>query len=529
MNHQEEYEQEQDQDLEELEAMGPAPITKLTLWDKMGGRALTVAVVVHLLILALGAFWIFQIIKQPEIIPDFLPPGGGGGERSADHAVKEKKMKTIVPISKAKRVVAEGARSTYTIPDQGDKFGEMSPLTSLGGGGMSGGLGGSGSGHGFGKGSGSGNGMGNGKGSGRLFGLIPLAMSKRCSKGDRLQRITDNGGVPACEDAVLKGLRWLKANQNADGSWSGQSSVAMTGLTLLAYFGHCETPASDEFGESCLKGIVYLVEIGMKNDGKIADNYTANHWSYEHGIATYALAEAYTFCKEIGQVVPYLDEVVQKAGQFIIDHQNQNGGWAYAYAVTGGHTDMSVVGWQIQAMKACLHTGLKFQGRAACLTRAWKYLASCQNVNGGYGYSGPNSGVADYFTLTGVGALCLQMWDKGNGMEVNHAIKYIEDHTKFDYNGVCSDLYGHYYESQAMMQRGGDAWKFYNGIFRDQVLNNQEADGSWKAPGGGGKIRAAAPSYQGDKVYRTCLCTLMLEVYYPFLSTGVGSHSGGLQ
>ena len=203
MNHQEEYEQEQDQDLEELEAMGPAPITKLTLWDKMGGRALTVAVVVHLLILALGAFWIFQIIKQPEIIPDFLPPGGGGGERSADHAVKEKKMKTIVPISKAKRVVAEGARSTYTIPDQGDKFGEMSPLTSLGGGGMSGGLGGSGSGHGFGKGSGNGNGMGNGKGSGRLFGLIPLAMSKRCSKGDRLQRIADNGGVPACEDAVL--------------------------------------------------------------------------------------------------------------------------------------------------------------------------------------------------------------------------------------------------------------------------------------------------------------------------------------
>ncbi|MEI6604328.1 MAG: prenyltransferase/squalene oxidase repeat-containing protein [Verrucomicrobiota bacterium] len=522
MDHQEEHNQEHYQEI--YETLDHPPVTKLSLWDKMGGRALSIAVVVHLLVLAFGAFWIFQIIKQPEIIPDFTPPGGGGGERSAEHAVKEKKKKTIVPISKAKRVVAEGARATYTIPDQGDKFGEMSPLVSLGGGGMSGGLGGSGSGKGFGKGNGSGNGMGNGHGSGKLFGPIPPTMSKRCSKGDRLQRIAENGGLPTCEDAVVKALRFLKANQNADGSWSGQSRVAMTGLALLAYFGHCETPASDEFGESCLKGIVYLVGVGIKNDGKIADNYVANHWSYEHGIATYALSEAFTFCKEIGQSVPSLEDVTQKAGQYIIDHQNKNGGWAYAYAISDGHTDMSVVGWQIQALKAGLHTGIKFQGRGGCLSRAWKYLATCQNSNGGFGYSGPSSG-ADYFTLTGVGTLCLQMWGKGNGAEVNHAIKYIKENTKFEYKGECCDLYGHYYESQAMMQRGGDAWKFYNALYRDQLLNNQDTDGSWKAPGGGGKIRAVAPSWQGDKIYRTCLCTLMMEVYYRFLSTGSDTHS----
>ena len=526
MNHHEEYDQELEQDQDQLDPLMPAPVTKLTIWDKLGGRALTIAIVIHMLVLAIGAFWIFQIIRQPEVIPDFMPPGGGGGERSADHAVQEKKQKQIVPVSKAKRVVAEGARSTYMIPDNGEQFGEMSPLTSLGGGGMSGGLGGSGSGHGFGKGSGSGNGMGNGKGKGKLFGLIPPSMAKRCAKGDRLERIAQNGGVPACEEAVVKGLRWLKANQNSDGSWSGQSSVAMTGLALLAYFGHCETPASDEFGDSCLKGILYLVNIGMKNDGKLADNFTANHWSYEHGIATYALAEALTFCKEIGQDVPYLEEVTGKAGQWIIDNQHENGGWAYAYAKTGGHTDMSVVGWQLQALKACTHTGIKFQGKGGCINKAFRYMAACQNVSGGFGYSGPNSGVADYFTLTGVGALCYQFWGKANGMEVNHAVKYIEQNTKFDYNGACSDLYGHYYESLAMMQRGGESWKSYNAIFRDQVLNNQEADGSWKVPGGGQKIRAAAPSYTGDKVYRTCLCTLMMEVYYRFLSTGAGDRSG---
>ena len=261
----------------------------------------------------------------------------------------------------------------------------------------------------------------------------------------------------------------------------------------------------------------------MKNDGKLADNFTVNHWSYEHGIATYALSEAYTFCKEIGQTVPSLEEVTQKAGQFIIDHQNKNGGWAYLYAVNDGHTDVSVVGWQIQALKAGLHTGIKFQGRVSCLNRAWKYLATCQATNGGFGYSGPTSIVPEYFSLTGVGALCLQMWGKGNSSEVTRAIKYIKDNTKFEYTGVCSDLYGHYYESQAMMQRGGEAWKFYNKIYRDETLNNQDADGSWKAPGGGGKIRGAGAGY-ADKIYRTCLCTLMMEVYYRFLSTGAETH-----
>ena len=59
--------------------------------------------------------------------------------------------------------------------------------------------------------------------------------------------------------------------------------------------------------------------------------------------------------------------------------------------------------------------------------------------------------------------------------------------------------------------------------FRDQLLANQDADGSWKIPGGGHKIAAVAPQWAADtaegKIYRTTLCTLMLEVYYRFLST----------
>ncbi|MEI6676101.1 MAG: prenyltransferase/squalene oxidase repeat-containing protein, partial [Verrucomicrobiota bacterium] len=454
-----------------------APVaTSLTLWDKLGGRALTIAIVIHVLVIALGAYWIFQTIPQPapETYVVTIPPGGGGSARDAEHQLKEKKLKQIVPVSGARRVVAENAHAPLILPEQTEVFGPMNALASPGSG-VTGGLGGTGIGDGFGKGKGRGRGLGNGDGVGHLFGPpLPRIYDKRCVRGGRLQSITANGGNPASEDAVLKGLQWLKANQNSDGSWNGQSKVAMTGLALLAYFGHCETPASPEFGESCMSGIVYLVNLGMKNDGRMADNPSANSWSYEHAIATYALGEATTFCKDVGQSVDYLAEVTQKAGQFIIDNQNTNGGWAYAYAKEGGHTDVSVTGWQIQALSACSHTGIKYQGMNSCIAHGLKYLAGCQNANGGFGYTGPASGVSDYCTLTGVGMLCNQMWGKGNSPQVRKATKYVLDNTQFNYNGSNCDLYGHYYESQAMMQSGGEDWKRYNAIFRDQLLGNQE-------------------------------------------------------
>jgi hypothetical protein len=352
----------------------------------------------------------------------------------------------------------------------------------------------------------------------KIFVPIPLEVSKRCSKEDRLQRINTTGGTPACEDAVLKSLRWLKSQQQDDGSWGGGPSAAMTGLALLAYFGHCETNASTEFGESCQKGIVYLVNLGLKNDGKMASNYTANSWCYEHAIATYALGEASTFCNNPKAPIPYLKEITEKAGQYIIDHQADNGGWAYAYATTKGHTDTSVVGWQIQALRACSHTDIRYKGMSSCIKKGLEYLDTTQNGNGAFGYTGPPPADGKYAGLTGVGVLCHQMWNEGKKREVTKGLKYIKENVKFDWNTADSNLYAAYYESQAMMQSGGKDWEFYNDLIRDQLLANQNADGSWKQTVG--KLHNDSP------VFRTALCTLMLEVYYRFTSSNDRGASG---
>jgi len=510
---------------------------KLSWWQKIGGGALSIAILFHVALLVLGAFWVFQVIHEPEKKVDFMPNGGGGGgggERGIQYDVQQKKKAQMTPSTNVKRVFAEGSTSDFTIPDPGDNFGEMSTLSSLSGGGMSGGLGGAGSGSGFGKGSGGGRGDGNGfgfggAGAGKLFGLIPESMRKRCSKEDRLERLLQNGGTPQCEEAVVKGLQWIKSQQQPDGSWGSTNKASMTGLALLAYFGHCETPVSEEFGESCMQGIVYLVNLGVKNEGKLSTQLGDKHWPYEHGIATYAMGEAATFCKDLKIDVPSLAEVTTQAGQYIIDNQHESGGWEYAYEKDndrGG--DVSIAGWQIQALKACEHSKLKFRGMSGAINRGLAYLVKCQDEAGGFGYSNTDaSGGLDYHTLTGVGMLCHQMWGKGGVSQVRKAADYIKNKSKFDYNSEFCDLYGHYYESQAMMQRGGEDWKFYNEMFRDQVLNNQDVDGSWKIPGGGqGKFRAVAARYADanpeGQLYRTTLCTLMLEVYYRFLSTGGG-------
>ena len=513
--------------------IAPAPVTKRqSLWRRIGGFSLSTAIIFHLLLLVGAALWVFSI-PVPEATIGFIPPGkGGGGDNSPKHDVNVRRPSPVIPMAEMQRILAVGATARFSMPDPGERMGKMSALTSMGGSSMGGGTGERFCAGGPGKGDGGFPGF-DGDGQGRMFIPLPGVMGKRCSKEDRLQRIRDNGGTPACEDAVVAALRWLKANQSPDGSWGGSNKVAMTGFALLSYFGHCENPASAEFGESCLKGIVYLVETGLRNDGKLASNFSANHWPYEHAIATYALAEAATFCRDIKYEVPSLMEVTEKAGQFIIDNQNANGGWAYLYAKSDGHTDVSVAGWQIQALKACSHTGIRFRGINASTGKGLSYLGECQNENGGYGYTGKNpAGELTYLSLSGVGMLCNQMFGKGNGADVRKASKYVLANTRRDYNSAHCDLYAHYYESQAMMQSGGSNWKTYNDLFRDQILQNQDSDGSWKIPGGGRKIEAVAPSWAAasheGKIYRTCLCTLMLEVYYRFLNTDKGgrSHQG---
>jgi len=461
-----------------------------------------------LMVLVSVVLMIIAMNLNTKIIPQLV--SYNGSPESEDN-LKQKRVQTQIerkpaaPSSSMSKVIAAQTTSPTAIPVP--EIDVPEPSTDFG------------DGNDFGDGWGDGDGSGSGGG----FGNIPTAMKKRCSKADRIQRLTSNGGIEKCEDAVVESLRWLQKEQNKDGSWTNKP-VGMTGLALLAYLGHCETAGSEEFGETVLSAVTYLVDKAMKNNGKLATDFKDNHWCYEHSIAVYALAEAYTLCvKSFGENINQLEDAVMASGQFMINSQHKEGGWDYAYSEDSGRGgDVSIVGWHLQALKACKYTGLDFANLPRCYKNGLDYVERMQMASGAIGYSSPAMhGGSDGTTLAAVGGLCFQIWKSSASKVARKAVRFMDKEMKFDWNTADSDLYGHYYAVQCMINNGGPEWERYNKLFRDQVLDNQDKNGSYKVVGGGAKINAVAGSFAGDggygRHYRTCLATLMLESYYRFL------------
>ncbi len=337
---------------------------------------------------------------------------------------------------------------------------------------------------------------------------VPQTMRKRCSPADRLARLRETGGTPECEQAVEKALQWLKKTQNDDGSWDRSNKVGMTGLGLLAFLGRCETPMSADYGATVLNAILYLVNQGTKNEGRLttSGSFGGVPPVYEHGIATYALAEAYTFCNQLGINVPGLEEVVKKAGDIIVKGQLPAGGWVYGYGNSGAG-DNSVGFWQIQALKACEYTGLwKNNDLQSAGKKSVEWLERVQGENGAIGYKNDPKRSPG---LTGGGVLCVQLWAGSNHAAARKGVDYLVKNNKtFNWSDTSANLYYNYYNAQALINHGGLPWQQFNERFRDELIKNQQPDGSW--------IRNAKHDANGTHM-ATCLATMMLEVYYRFL------------
>ena len=355
-----------------------------------------------------------------------------------------------------------------------------------------------------------------GDGQNRLEGL-PTIFQGRCTPQERMKRVREGGGNEQSEAAVVRSLRWLKANQNADGSWGQQFKASMTGLALLAFLGHCETPRSREYGETMTKGITYLVNMGSDRKGKLS--LSGGHgWVYEHAIATYALCEALVFVMELKMDFPNLAEVCGMAVRRILDGQHPNGSWDYDYNQTSKRPgDTSILGWHVQALKAASHAGFEKKEIETAVARALKRLEEVQNDNGTFGYT--SKGSPNDQRLVGVGALCFQIWGKENSRPARDAIRWMtREMPEPVYHSPNVNLHAWYYATLSLFQRGGAPWEKWNRKWRDQLLDNQNEDGTYKPEGNFGKGATSTSAAGRDaEIYRVCLNTLSLEAYYRFL------------
>jgi hypothetical protein len=496
----------------------PHPFVKL--WRRVGGGSLTLSLAIHAGILVVAGIVVVssQIIEK-EV--DFLPGGGTaqGAAASAEmkHQVSQKKRTSLNKSVPMKKIVSNNTDAEVTLPEAPPDLLDVPDVTSM----MGGGSLGSG---GFGQmGGGGPAGLGMNMNAAAGFVSLPPSMRSRCSSAERLQKLVQNGGSSECERAVSQSLEFLKGKQNPDGSWGRANKAAYTGMVLLCYLGRCETPESPFYGENVMKGIMYLVELGQKHpSGILSENPTSNAATYEHGIATYALGEMYTLARLGAKQLPGMRETFEKGVKLIIDNQNPRGSWTYggdklglpiAYTKDSKGEDLSVAGWQFQALKAAKNSSLKIDGLSRAIDNCVEYILSKQTKDGGFGKDKRDEHY-NQWSLTGCGVLGLQTLSKGKTASIKKGIGFLREFLTaepLDWNKNCN-LYCWYYYTQAFFQQGGEDWKFYNEQFLPQILAAQQPDGSFK------RGRANWPSGDAaDEIYRQALCTLQLEVYYRYL------------
>jgi hypothetical protein len=307
-------------------------------------------------------------------------------------------------------------------------------------------------------------------------------------------RPTPGGTSMEAEKSVHAALRWLKNNQNLDGSWEKQHAPAITGLATLAFLGHGHNADDKEFGPTIIKAFEYLcARIPQSN-------------LYAHAIVTYALAEGYGMTQS-----PALKEPLQRCVDVLVQSQQVKkenplhiGGWRYSLGSTDA--DTSVTGWCVQALEAAKLAGASVPESA--LESASRYLWNMYG-GGSFGYSEP--GDAFRPSTTAIGVLCQAFLGQSGDPRIKQALDKLKEE-KFEWDKDKGwTTYVWYYLTQAFFQGGGSYWERWNNNFRDALIRKQSQDGHWDLPPQSKETYGLA--------YSTSLCCLMLEVYYRYLPT----------
>ena len=364
--------------------------------------------------------------------------------------------------------------------------------------------------------------------------------------------MTKGGGMYGdanTEAAVYKALRWLKKTQREDGAWQGtapgtaRSAAAATGLAVLTFLAHGETPKSKEFGPTVKKAIDWLVKSQKqeKRNGELV--WTCEeHGAAEYGflIATYALCEAYGMTKN-----PNVKEAAQRALERIASHQSPTGGWNYylcrdaKVTANGKPDDISYGGWCIQALKAGKLAGIHFDGLEECIKKAIKCLKE-RNSDKTLGFAYRPEERHTSSGLAGVGCLAMQLLGYGKEPEAKFALNVMRNwKPAFEWDAHPhpgqatwnSPQYYYYYAAQCKFQAGmakgasqGDqaAWEEWNKAMK--AFYPAQMKDAGEIPGPDGKPRKCGywenkdlPSHMVRPVMDTCLVALQLMVYYRYL------------
>ena len=370
--------------------------------------------------------------------------------------------------------------------------------------------------------------------------IAPLL--RRGSIGGRLtteskQALLDfYGGTPESEAAVMRGLKWLAAHQQPDGSWpldkyseniadcdckidfekevDKDSETGGTAFGVLAFLGagvtHNRAPKNPPelagYQDVVRKGLVYLSQHQIRSsDSK--DGYLGGNM-YAHALGTIAFCEAYGLSGDENAQVN-----AQLALKYLLNAQHEKGGgWRYGPGQAG---DMSVTGWVFLAIRSAQLAGIKVLRLP--LTRAGRFVDSCavgpaDAKMSRYAYT---PGTPEKLSLSAAGLLTRQYLGWGNDEpDLLAGCEYLMEHLPPESGSSLGTIYYYYYATQVLHHMEGPNFDLWNHRMREHLIRTQEKSGhkagSWSPQGVDFGSRAG-------RVYSTAMAIFTLQCYYRHL------------
>ena len=308
-----------------------------------------------------------------------------------------------------------------------------------------------------------------------------------------------------------------KVGPLCDGPGRPHFDVGVSGLALLAFLGTGTTHRLGAHKECVRNGLRWLA---AQQDAEGCFGPRTHQYTYNHAIATLAMAEAWGLTRAGVWKSP-----AQKGVDFAMAAQNPYRAWRYD--VKSGDNDVSVTGWMAMALRSAkLAGGLVVPDDP--MRNAHDFIEDMTDRDTGRtGYTKRGErpvrpeGKAIAFpaeeseSLTAIGLL-IRIYNgekpQDSAMLKAGAELLSKRPPVFDTSRGMIDMYYWYFGTLAMFQVGGDQWKQWNARMEDVAVKAQRTDGNFS----GSWDPADAWGEDGGRVYSTAMMTMCLEVYYRY-------------
>jgi hypothetical protein len=311
--------------------------------------------------------------------------------------------------------------------------------------------------------------------------------------------------TPETKEAVEGALRWLADQQNregpAKGSWNarigfkindgyrlepqgqgpdGLPHLGVTSLAAMAFLSGGHLPGQGPYG-AVVEDALDFVMRHVNEDGFIT---AYGSRMYSHAFSLLFLAEVYGTTGR-----PDLRPLLDRAVEFTYKSQNTRGGWRYAPLARD--SDMSITVCQVVALREARNIGIRVP--KATIDSALRYVMESAVTGardkGGFYYQHQEVPFnRNSFALTAAGLTTIYQAalysDRDIGAycdlhgittkpRIGDCLLYLRDHygdVRHEYGEHYFYYYGNYYAAQAMYTRGGEEWKSWYRMVRDDLL-----------------------------------------------------------